>query len=74
MADLKLKDKFTLNIEAGVEGLWYVTCPDVPGLFVANSSLSIALSVVPRVMRDLRLAAKAMAMEGPSTSVERDDG
>jgi hypothetical protein len=52
--------KFTLTVEEGDEGLWYITSSDVgPGkssLFVAEKSLVEALAAVPECMADLARA------------------
>ena len=47
--------KFTLQVERGLAGLWYITSRDIPkgSLFVAEHSLEAALAAVPKCMDDL---------------------
>lgn len=53
------RKKFTLTVEQGEAGLWYVTSLDIvenASLLVAEHSLEQALSAVPKCMADLERA------------------
>ena len=50
--------KLTLNIYQGREHLYYITSPDIPGLFIAEKTLEAALAAVPSALADLEKAAQ----------------
>lgn len=47
---------FTLVVEYGDAGLWYVTSPELKGLLVAESTPWKAIRAVPDALHDLALA------------------
>lgn len=60
---MKLPDKFSLTVERGGAGLWYVTSPDFRGLLVAEPQPFEALNRVPNALEALE-QAKAIGLLG----------
>ena len=57
-----MQEKFTLDVEKGRAGLWYITSKDllVGQLFIAHESLACALKEIPRCIGSLQRAAVAV--------------
>ena len=56
-------ERFTLYVERGTWGLWYVTSPECKGLLVAETSLSAALECVSEAMLSLEQEANRSKLE-----------
>lgn len=57
-------EKFTLNIEKGKTGLWFVTSPDIRGLLVSERTLTEALHETPVAMAQLEIAQRLAEADG----------
>ena len=58
-----VRTHLTLFVRQGDQGLWYVTCPQVLGLLVAESTMEAALAAVPRAVAALDEARASQAAE-----------
>jgi len=54
----EMPDNFSLTVERGAAGLWYVKGSLHPGLFVAHQDLSVALAEVPECFQALKAAER----------------
>lgn len=48
--------KFTLDVDKGNEGIWYITSKDIRGLLVADDNLEEGLARVPATIDSLERA------------------
>lgn len=55
--------KFTLEIEKGEHGLWYVTSPEIGGLLVAEERLGEIGMELTETIRELALAGNEKCQE-----------
>ena len=49
-----IHDHLTFDVEKGEAGLFYVTCRQLPGVFIANQTLAGAFEEVVPVMKSLQ--------------------
>jgi len=57
----KVLVELPIDIDRGVQGLWFVTCPAIRGLMVAGTDRDEALTAVEGAINELTAAAdKAM--------------
>lgn len=54
-------EKFTLTVEHGKAGLWYVTSPEIKGLLVTGYTIEGVLDHVGGAIEDLQRAARERA-------------
>lgn len=53
---MQIPENFALKIERGSAGLWYITSPEIKGLFVAERTMSDALGAVSKTLADMMSA------------------
>lgn len=55
-----MQKSFTLNVERGRAGLWYITSPDLKAgkLFIAHETLATALHAIPECVASLERAKR----------------
>jgi hypothetical protein len=70
---MSLPDKFSLTVEHGKAGLWYITSHDLRGLLVAEETLMDALEAMPAVWEAME-EARAMASPEATPDIAVDGG
>lgn len=71
---MHIPEKFTLTVERGKEGLWYVTSPEIPGLLVAEQIWPTAIHKTAKAIGDLTMAANDLTTISQREFIDQTGG